>query len=195
MREVRVRILLPEFVYQAGIGLLLLHRKIRYGYAFRKIPLTRGLFAIVDPERYDQLAKHKWHAISCHRGSYAKRTISVWVKGKKRRMGLMMHNVILPPPEGKVIDHININSLDNRIANLRIVTPQQNAWNRRKQRGNYSSRYKGVMWRKNNKKWRATIFMGDRNISLGNFYDEKAAARAYDAKARELYGRYAKTNF
>jgi hypothetical protein len=39
----------------------LLYRKIRYGYEFRRIPLTKGKYAIVDLEDYDKLAADKWH--------------------------------------------------------------------------------------------------------------------------------------
>ena len=107
----------------------------------------------------------------------------------------MMHSVILSAPKGMVIDHINNNPLDNRIANLRIVTPQQNAWNRKKRRTRSTSKYKGVSWSKNDGKWRALIMLDNKKISLGNFDDEKQAGRAYDKKAKELFGEHAKLNF
>lgn len=195
MREVRVRILLPELVYQTGIRLLLLYRKIRFGYAFRRIPLTQGKFAIVDPERYEELARHKWFAAWNKSGYYAKRMVKAEKGSKARQKCVNMHSVILSAPKGKVIDHINHNSLDNRIANLRIVTPRQNSWNRRKRKGNCTSKYKGVSRVDNNGKWRAIIIDNGRKISIGHFDDEKAAARAYDAKAGELFGEYAAPNF
>ncbi|MHC4259490.1 MAG: AP2 domain-containing protein [Planctomycetota bacterium] len=65
---------------------------------------------------------------------------------------------------------------------------------KRKQIGNYSSQYKGVSWIKSEKKWRARIKFDGRSIHIGRFDDEKAAARAYDAKARELFGELAALN-
>jgi hypothetical protein len=50
------------------------------------------------------------------------------------------------PKKGMEVDHLNHNPLDNRIENLRVVTPSINARNKLKGNG-YSSRYKGVHFR------------------------------------------------
>jgi hypothetical protein len=167
---------------------------VRYGYAFRRIPLTQGKFAIVDPERYEELAKYKWFTARSEGGFYALRMVKA--KGSRvKQKAVRMHRVILDVPQGKFIDHINHNGLDNRRANLRVATIQQNTWNKRKQRGNYSSQYKGVTWLKREEKWQVRITCKGRSIFIGYFDDEKAAARAYDAKAGELFGDYAAMNF
>ena len=193
MREVRVRIFLPEFIYRFSIWVLLCYRRLRYGYPFRRIPLTQGKFAIVDPEDYDELAKYKWFAMRSRRGLYAIRMAEVKGANGKRKK-IRMHRQILHVPQGKFIDHINHNGLDNRKANLRIVTNLQNSWNKRKQKGNYSSQYKGVSWSKCVGKWHTEIYCRGAKIFIGYFDDEKKAARAYDAKAQELYGDYAALN-
>lgn len=105
-----------------------------------------------------------------------------------------MHRVIMGDVEGKFVDHINHNGLDNRKANLRFATAQQNTWNKRKQKGNYSSQYKGVHWVKSEKNWRALITCNKKMIYIGRFDDETAAAMAYDEKAKELFGEYASLN-
>ena len=127
---------------------------------------------------------------------------SQWSGKLKRTVTIMMHREIMGLPacpersrrEGMVADHINHNGLDNRKANLRFVTTQQNSWNRRKNRGNYSSRYKGVAWSKSRKKWRTKVKCNGRVISIGHFDDERAAAMAYDARAKKLFGEYAAPN-
>jgi len=170
-----------------------LSRRLRYGYAFRKIPLTQGKFALVDPEDYEELSKYKWYAVRSPRGFYAVRSI----KAKNSRSGqksVRMHRVILKAPEGKFIDHINHNGLDNRKSNLRICTMQQNSWNMRKQRRNCTSQYKGVAWHKGEGKWQARIICNGKSFSSGYFDDEKAAAMAYDDKAKELFGEFASPN-
>ena len=186
MREVQIKIFLPEFIFRIRIWLLLLYRRMRYGYAFRKIPLTQGKYAIVDPEDYEELTKYKWFAKRFKGRFYAGRTV--------KKKTVRMHQAIIGDVEGKVIDHINHNGLDNRKANLRFVTTQQNSWNRRKNRGNYSSRYKGVAWSKSRKKWRTKVKCNGRVISIGHFDDERAAAMAYDARAKKLFGEYAAPN-
>jgi hypothetical protein len=186
VRKVLIPIFLPEFFFRLRVWLLLRYRRLRYGYAFRKIPLTQGKYAIVDPEDYEKLAKYKWYAKKNDRRFYAGRTV--------KRKDVQMHHAILKPPEGKFIDHINHNGLDNRKANLRFATRQQNGWNKYKQEGNYSSQYKGVERVKSENKWRARITCNGRVIFIGYFKDEKAAAMAYDAKAKKLFGDYAAPN-
>jgi len=194
MRKVHIPILLPELVFRIRIWLALRYRKLRYGCTFRKIPLTQDKYAIVDPERYEELAKYTWFAVRSERGYYAVRMTRAKRGSRVKQKAVRMHRVILKPPEGKFVDHINHNGLDNRRANLRVCTIQQNMWNKRKQRGNYSSKYKGVNWSKNERKWVARVTCNGRQVFLGYFDDEKEAAMAYDAKAKELFGEYAAPN-
>ena len=114
-----------------------------------------------------------------------------WAKNKN----VKMHQVIMGTEEGKVIDHINSNGLDNRKTNVRFATSQQNSWNQRKQRGNSRSKYKGVHWEKKRKEWRARITFKGRVVHLGRFDTEEEAAMAYDGKAREFFGEFAWLNF
>ena len=192
LRAVHVKIYLPEFIFRLRVWLMLRYRKRHYGYAFRRIPLTQGKFAIVDPEDYDKLAKYKWFAARFERGFYALRTAK---DSKGRQRNVRMHREIMGEPKGKIIDHINHDGLDNRRANLRVATRQQNTWNKRKQRGNCSSQYKGVTWFKRAGKWQARITCNGKSIFIGYFDDQISAARAYDVKAAELYGDYAALNF
>ena len=83
------------------------------------------------------------------------------------------------------IDHININKLDNKIENLRIVNYSINNRNRNKQ-DNCSSKYIGVSWYKPNKKWRATIRIDGKIKYLGLFDNEEEASEAYQKKYNEL---------
>jgi hypothetical protein len=191
VREVQIRIQAPEFVYQVCVKILLFYRWLRYGYSFRKIPLTQGQTAIVDAEDYKKLAKYKWFAAKEGRSYYARRKRKSTDVGWGR-CNVKMHREILEVPAGKFIDHINHNGLDNRRANLRIVTQEQNMWNKRK---NYNTRYKGVSWLKRNSKWQVKIGYKNKRIFIGYFDDEESAAKAYDAKARELFGEYAALNF
>jgi hypothetical protein len=91
------------------------------------------------------------------------------------------------------IDHINGNGLDNRRCNLRSATNSQNQANRRKQK-NTSSIYKGVTWNKHAKKWLSQVKFNYEGIYLGLFISEIDAAIAYNAKAKELFGEYARIN-
>jgi len=78
------------------------------------------------------------------------------------------------------IDHININSIDNRIENLRILTQQQNNCNRNA---------KGYYWDKAKKKWRARIKINGKQKSLGYFKKEEDARQSY-LKGKEIYHKF-----
>ncbi|MBN1124206.1 MAG: HNH endonuclease [Sedimentisphaerales bacterium] len=104
-----------------------------------------------------------------------------------------MHRLIARPPDGMVVDHIDHNGLNNTRANLRVCTPQQNSRNRRSQSGR--SKYKGISYDKRYKRWKARIRFQNKYIHIGTFRDEARAARAYDAKAAELFGEFACLNF
>ena len=68
------------------------------------------------------------------------------------------------------IDNINRNKMDNRIENLRIVTNQQNTFNKGA---------RGYTWHTHSNKWQAKITVNNKNISLGYFDNEEEAHRAY----------------
>lgn len=158
----------------------------------KEIPLTKGKFAIVDDEDYEELSKYKWQASSIRRNEICYATRKVIVNGKRKEV--KMHIVINRTPAGMDTDHINGNGLDNRKENLRTASPSQNAINigKRKKSGTSSS-YKGVG--RNGKKWASVISLNGKKIYLGMYESEIEAARVYDAKAKELYGEFALLNF
>tara|TARA_R110001632_G_scaffold194731_1_gene316180 strand:+ start:270 stop:815 length:546 start_codon:yes stop_codon:yes gene_type:complete len=118
------------------------------------------------------------------------RQISISVNGNRKilrahRLAWFMAYGELP----NIIDHIDHNKLNNRISNLRSCTHQQNKFNQGKYSNNTSG-FKGVSFRKPNKKWMAQIAQDGKIIYLGSFNCPQEASRAYEAKARELFGDY-----
>jgi len=106
-----------------------------------------------------------------------------------------MHREIINVEEGKVVDHINHNGLDNRKVNLRPATIAQNGWNRKPKTKNCSSKYKGVWWDKQLKKYRAQIWFNGNRLHLGYFKNQIDAAKAYDKAAKKYHGQFASPNF
>jgi hypothetical protein len=155
-----------------------------------KIPLTQGKFAKVDPEDYIWLSQFKWYCNNRPHTSYAIRNAG---EGKERRK-VLMHREIMDTPGHLVCDHINRHGLDNRKKNLRNCTKGENNLNQGGER-NSASKYKGVYWKKDTKKWAACIKKGGKRKHLGYFDDEAEAAKAYDDAARRLHGQFAGLNF
>jgi hypothetical protein len=170
------------------------------------IPLTRGKFAIIDPEDYDRVSQHTWSAEYHHRDCWYATTVIPHPNGgtipfisrgktyrRPRRTHVRMHKFIT---EYERTDHENGDGLDNRRINLRVATALQNSMNTLKQQGNVLSDFKGVSWYKygTTRPWRARITVDGREKSLGYFPREIDAARAYDEAAVKFYGEFAKTN-
>jgi hypothetical protein len=193
VRAIRISLDIPVWVERPLIWLLLVYRRLRYGYPFRRIPLTRGKYAIVDPEDYARLAKHKWHLATSPTSSYAARWIRL--QSAKKRKRIWMHREIIYIPPGLLCDHINRNGLDNRSANLRPATVSQNLYNSPKRNAKTRSKYKGLEWDKIQRKWKARIHVNHRKIYLGSFANEADAAKAYDKAAREYHRAFAVLNF
>lgn len=187
-----IKINVPDRLERIAVIPLLLYRRLRYGYPFRRIRLTQGKFAIVDSDDYMRLNRYKWYAARGGNSFYAVR--GKWSKYPRKRRTISMHNLIIPIPDGYIADHINHNGLDNRNKNLRAATQAQNARNARYPKENCSSKYRGVCYNKQTKKWRAIIVFNRKRRQIGYFQDEKEAARAYDREAKKFFGEFAILN-
>ena len=93
-------------------------------------------------------------------------------------------------PEAE-LDHVNGDTFDNRIANLRQATHQQNCVNRRKRSDNTSG-HKGVHFNKHTGKWQAVVNYEGRRFYLGEHTSLDAAAEVVMAKRAALHGAFAR---
>lgn len=89
------------------------------------------------------------------------------------------------------VDHRDLCRPNNRWANLRAATDQQQQANTSMQKNN-SSGHRGVSWDKRKEKWRAVIKVNYRHFHLGYFETKAAAAGAYNARAIQEFGEFAR---
>lgn len=90
---------------------------------------------------------------------------------------IQMHRLLMEFPEGLQVDHIDRRGWNNRRSNLRVVSDQENKYNRGIQRNNTSG-YKGVSYSKRDNVWRAYIQVKGKQIRLGQYEDAVSAALA-----------------
>jgi len=157
------------------------------------IPLTRGKVAKVDDEDYPILIQKKWSANYIRGKWYAVR--SFWDKEKKIIRAEKMHRTILGVTDKNVlVDHTDEDGLNNQKSNIRICTHSQNLMNRGKCKKDKSSKYKGVFYRKERKRWIAIIYKNKKIHRLGSFKKEIDAAKKYNEVAIKMHGAFAFLN-
>jgi hypothetical protein len=149
-----------------------------------EIPLSRGLFALVDTADFAWLSQWKWFACSRYPQRNSGRGVS--------RTKVWMHREIARPRAGLVVDHIDGNPLNNTRANLRVCTTKENTRNCKGRRAGF----KGVQPRARcRSRFLARIRVDGRLLRLGTYPSEVDAALAYDAAARLHFGEFARLNF
>lgn len=147
------------------------------------IPSTKGMFFMVDAADEELVRQYKWCANRIGHGWYA----VTWNKGKHT----LLHRMLMNPPPGMVVDHINGDTLNCCRWNMRVVTRGQNNLNRVKKT---NSVYKGIS-KGSGGKWIAKIQLNGSSQDLGAFDTAVEAAQAYDRAARQLHGSFARLNF
>lgn len=160
----------------------------------KEIELTQGQRAKVDDADFEWLNQWKWYA-HWNPGTQSYYAVRMGPRGDRKRKTIHMHRIIMEAAEMQDVDHVHSgDTLNNKRDNLRLCTNAQNHYNQRKL-SPASSVLKGVIWCKANHKWQAQIKLAGHQIHLGYFAVERDAALAYDIKARELFGKFALTNF
>jgi hypothetical protein len=105
--------------------------------------------------------------------------------GAHRVVWLLVHGRW--PDDGLVIDHVNGNPADNRLCNLRLVTPAVNAQNQRHARRGTISGLLGVRFQRRGGTWVASIKSAGKATHLGNFATAELAHQAYVEAKRRLH--------
>lgn len=121
--------------------------------------------ALIDIEDFPRVSDYPctWHALNKGNTYYVRGHIP----GTNNTQKIYLHHLLLNPPKGYMIDHINHNGLDNRRSNIRILTARENRQN---------SIAKGID--KNGKKYRARVQVNGKRIIIGRFDTPEEAQEA-----------------
>jgi len=143
-------------------------------------------YAQIDDEDFDKIAARKW-------------TLTNMGYVQSTNNGTRLHRLIMGITNPKIgIDHIDHNKLNCQRSNLRICNQSQNGGNRIKNSINngkpLSSKYKGVYWNKEKRKWGVSVKFQKNRIFLGYYPIEEQAALAYNSCAKKKFGEFALLN-
>jgi HNH endonuclease/AP2 domain len=149
------------------------------------IILPCGARAIIDREYVDlpEIRDRRWRSFRAGGNTY--------VQSGSGRNSVLLHRVVVCPPNDMVVDHINGDTLDNRHQNLRWATRAENLRNRKIGKNNTSG-YKGVSWVKSANRWRAKITLNGKVHYLGEFKAASEAHAAYCKASAELHGEFSR---
>lgn len=135
-------------------------------------------WAIVDDADFDVLGRWRWCVCA---GGYAGRT----ERAAGGQWTVLLHREILGlrPGDGQEVDHWDLDKLNCRRSNLRVVTHAQNGQNLRSRRG-ARSQYRGVSWNCRRGAWAARVKISGR-AHFGGYFDdeEEAATKAHRMRA------------
>ncbi|WP_148316784.1 HNH endonuclease [Achromobacter xylosoxidans] len=150
----------------------------------KQIPIAGGAVAVVDDQDFEMLSAFRWHL---HNSGYPRCVLPV-EQGLKKAY---MHRMVMGGEvgDGRRVDHINGNPLDNRRANLRWCSMTENMRNRGATRANTSG-FKGVTWDKQKRRWMAQIKVDKRQCFLGYFDDPAVAHQAYREASLAKFGEF-----
>lgn len=181
-------------LYQSLYHFIMILRK-QASKTMKKIALGgkrgKGKFAIVDDDvaSLPELATLKWHVAT--NGYVIRYKYTGKKDGRSNYTPLLLHRFIMDASKGTEVDHASGNKLDNRRANLRFCTRQQNIRNRKVSN---KTGYKGIYWRKQSQAYVARLTVDGKAIHAGTSSNPELAALMYDVGAIQLFGDFAHLN-
>ena len=166
---------------------------------FKDIPGYEGMYQVSNLGRVKSLSREMYNGFSyftskekiLKNGKDAHNYFNVNLcKNGKAKMFKIHQLVVMVflghKPDGTnkiVVDHINNIQHDNRLENLQLITNRENS--SKDKIGKGSSKYTGVLFNKNNKKWKSDITINNVKFFIGYYENEIDAHNAYQKALKD----------
>jgi hypothetical protein len=140
----------------------------------------------------------KWHKIKQYPLNVSKsgKLFYVHIYDRHKNTNHLIHRVLLKATNGLLVDHINGNTLDNRMSNLRLCSKYENRQNIHHLADSNCSGVLGVFYTEGIKHWRIDITLQGKRTYLGRYETIKEAEQVakefranhmpFSKEAREL---------
>lgn len=154
----------------------------------------KQFITIIDTEKLERVKSFglRW-CINNSTDQYVKATKWEIINGKPKLKSYYLHILLTGIKSGNKmhVDHKNHDILDNRMKNLRVITPSQNTRNRKSKNTNNTSGYRNVCWINSLGKWVVQLMVDGKNTRLGEFDDVDVAGRYAEEMRQKYYGEFA----
>lgn len=144
-------------------------------------------YAIVDTKYVDDVRQYKWGKV---KNTSEIGYVHARIDGKLVQLHRFLFNLDNKLEDNLVIDHINHDTLDNRMSNLRICTVQQNMMNCKRSKNNTSG-VTGIWFDKSRNKWAAELMLNRKKKYLGRFVNKEDAIKARKEAEIKYFGDFA----
>jgi hypothetical protein len=138
-----------------------------------------GYSVQIDEEDEELVCSYRWYASERKTCVYFRSAIY----SHNSQKNISLHRTIMKAVKFQIVDHINGDTLDNRKCNLRIVSHEQNNFNRT--RTDNTGITKTCTGR-----WQVRITAYGKDINIGNYSDIREARAARAGAEIVLFGEY-----
>lgn len=162
---------------------------------WKDIPNYEGIYQVSDQGRVRSLLYRKYlrripKVLTPNSNGLGYLKTSLCPSGTKPRTRyihrLVAITFIKNPKKYPCVDHINGNKQDNRLINLRYCSHRENVSFENVKHKNKTSKFVGVSFENDSKKWRSEIYINGIPFRIGRFKNELDAAMAYQQKLKEI---------
>ncbi|TPF18057.1 HNH endonuclease [Priestia megaterium] len=147
--------------------------------------------AKVSEESYLELKdmNHDWHIHAARKGvEYVSTTEYLGiVDGKPKYRTIYLHRLVMNAEKGKVVDHINHDTLDSRLGNLRYKSFYENLLHRKGANINSTTGVRNVAYDKRQNKYIVQLQVNGKNKIFGKFTDLDEAAKVAEEMREKYY--------
>jgi hypothetical protein len=141
---------------------------------------SKGVLYLLDTEDIENAQRYTW---TVNNGYIATHDY----ENNFRKLSL--HRLVTNCPDGKDVDHINHDKLDNRKSNLRICSRSENCMNKRIQNNNTHD-CPGLVWRERDRVWEVYIAIDGKYKYIGGSKDKNKAIKIRKDAEKNIYGEF-----